>query len=544
LSCSAFQLSRDPKQRRRHNSPHDIRLSAAKMHSKNSLDSWIDTSLQEEKEIVLLVDSNNVRGKEDFQLTNSGLLKKLQWWHRQSFSDIESRTRMNIVCVVDHGSKAGAFSYEGLGLVVFAGPNRTADDVIAQATRWMAPSPEEFNSVDREGVEKTNDKRNVFVVTSDGELRMRCLRSNRPGNMKRKKRPTNNVKVFGSPQLLPFLEKSDDSLQDPNIDREEAGNDQRTAKRQLLLESKLLEVEKDIREYERKRPPYKNREEQLEALASGVWKSSILLGEGDDASHDEEEFTSPSLPFDTKSFSEKTWHRVLIAENMRRMMEQLPSAPSSPTTLSPVLSGYQTFYNQKNDFSSVAATANMFEDHRIQHEPYLQQQLLQYLDQGVASTTSKGDKKAEDPSPSKEIADPVDFFSPAHSSAEFLRSIVQESPEKIQDQILLRYMKEAPIHLQFSRKEDLRDLLLFVAVREKREEDKRPHWYLKTTPTTMEDWYIQPGGGRRRAKRCGNQNRSKKVDEAMVAVGRVAEERWFERLKWPKQFKACCDTAK
>jgi hypothetical protein len=522
-------------------------LSTGKKDSKNSLDSWIDTSLQEEKEIVLLVDSNNVRGKEDFRLTNSGLLKKLQWWRRQSFSSDSNRTRMNIICAVDHGSQAGAFFYEGLGLVVFAGPNRTADDVIAQATRWMAPSPDEFDSIDRQDVTKTNDRRNVFVVTSDGELRMRCLRSNRPGNMKRKKRPTNNVKVFGSPQLLPFFEKLDDSLQHPNLYREEEAESQRMASSQLLLESKILEVEKDIREYERKRPPYKSREEHLEALASGEWKSSILLGDEDDASCDEEE-GAPSLPFDTKSFNEKTWHRVLIAENMRRMMEQLPSAPSSPTTLSPVLTGYQTFYNNKHGSSSVVDTASLFEDHRIQHEPYLQQQLLQYLDQGVASTTSKGNNnKTGEPSPRKETTDPADFFSPAQSSAEFLRCIVQESPEKTQDLILLRYMKEAPLHLQFSRKQDLRDLLLFVAVREKREEDKRPHWYLKTSTTTMDDWYIQPGGGgRRRAKRAGNQHSAKTVDEAMIAVGRMAEERWFERLKWPKQFKkACCDdTAK
>jgi hypothetical protein len=121
--------------------------------------------------MILLVESNNVRGKEDFQLTNSGLLKKLQWWRRQSFSsDSNSNrtTRMNIVCVMDHGSQAGTFSYEGLGLVVFAGPNRTADDVIAQATRWMAPSPDDNldSSIDRnEDKTKTNEsRRDAFVV--------------------------------------------------------------------------------------------------------------------------------------------------------------------------------------------------------------------------------------------------------------------------------------------------------------------------------------------------------------------------------------------
>ena len=85
---------------------------------------------------LLIVDTNNVRGKSDFAIWNCDLLPLLTSLRNQyqPRSEQQQQHLLHIVYVMDHGCRPQVFDYED-GLIVFAGPHRTADDVIAQATR-------------------------------------------------------------------------------------------------------------------------------------------------------------------------------------------------------------------------------------------------------------------------------------------------------------------------------------------------------------------------------------------------------------------------
>lgn len=214
------------------------------------LESCLEASL-DKKDVLLVVDANNVRGKSDFKMTNRDLLIQLKSWRKSRFPNI------NIICVVDHGSLPALFSYDGLGLVEFAGPNRTADDVIAQSARWFSNTSMGEASSDYEEENKDCD---VFIVTSDGGLRQRCLAANRPGNFKRKRKMKQNVKSFTSFQLLASLERIQEM------------EDNRSHKLQFTLEEKLFQVESDIRLYERQQPPWPSRQAKLDAMATGPWR--------------------------------------------------------------------------------------------------------------------------------------------------------------------------------------------------------------------------------------------------------------------------------
>ena len=107
-----------------------------KNQQKSPFERCIDDSQEQGRDVVVLVDSNNVRGKTDFQWTNRDLLKLLRVWKSSQDQSVE------VICVVDHGLQAQAFPYE-FGLIVLAGPHRTADDVIAAATKWITTPPDE-----------------------------------------------------------------------------------------------------------------------------------------------------------------------------------------------------------------------------------------------------------------------------------------------------------------------------------------------------------------------------------------------------------------
>jgi hypothetical protein len=506
FAASALQCSQHPNQNRLPSKLHAAKatsrakkLPKSERQFQNALESCLDTSLAAEKEVILIVDSNNVRGKEDFKMTNRDLLVKLKAWKSHCYPNL------NIVCSIDHGSIPAVFSYDDLGLVEFAGPNRTADDVIAQSARW-------FSNASMSGThkyEEENKDLDIFIVTSDGGLRTRCLRTNQSGNFKRKQKMKENVKVFASPQLLKSFEQVKDSITDTEMVF------------QSVFEQKVLELETDLRLYERQQPPWPSRQAKLDALTAGPWKSSILSSNDDGGKSDADSVECPKT-----NFQEKTWHRIVVAENMRCMMKKLSASSSLSTNkLSDLLSRYKSLHEET--LSKVDLThCSMVFDRRIRFEISLQQELIQYLEAGIASASNDKDT-------SQTTADE----SPVETAAGILKEMIRESPEKTQDQILLRFISEAPQWLQFPSKGDVRELLQFIAVREKREGFSRKQWHLLPDHASLDCWSVRPGESRRRQRRRAEKQstRGMAVDEALLAHGADAEEQWFALVKWPRQ---------
>lgn len=454
----------------------------------NALEFCLDTSLAE-RNVILMVDSNNVRGKEDFKLTNSELFSKLKAWRRQLYPTL------NIVCHVDHGSLPDIFEYDGLGLVQFAGPNRTADDAIAQSAYWFSNV-----TIHDEHVEENTDL-DVFVITSDNGLKLRCLQSN--GNFKRKRKVKENVKVFASQQLLQSFERiqNDDSTET---------EDGKTNPLHQTLEEQVLQVEMDLRSYEQLRPPWPNQAAKAEAMAAGPWVSSLLGAS-----------KKPEYP--TYSFNEKTWHRIVVAENMRRRMQTLSQSEAWSTMVaSDLLRRYQSTY--KDFLSSIdTSPVNMVLDNRIRLEQTIQIELVEYLEASIDSISDNPSPKA---SPKK---------TPVEMAAELLEKIVLEAPDKTQDQILLRYLNEAPDQLQFPAKDNLKGLLTAIAVRQKPDGSTRKQWCLRSDPPRLDCWPIQPGmtSPKQRKRNARLSLKSGPVDEALAARGIEAEEKWFELVQLP-----------
>jgi hypothetical protein len=482
--------------------------------SKASLESSIHSLLKCETRVIIFVDANNVRGSEDFKLTNSDFLASLAFWRQSTLETVAATTGsllLDVVCVLDHGSRPNSFQFRGIH-IMFAGPNRTADDVIAHGSKCCST----FIQGER--------PHEVLCVTSDGELKLRC-RSNR------------NVKVFGSPQLYKLLLETL-FWQQPSYRYDE--NEYREQVQTVLLDA-LFYLESDVRLYQRQRPPWTSLEEKREAENSGAWKSTVLWNNSDDEKYISE---NEQLKMQTvrsvrqfglseqMTFSEKTWHRVLIAENVRRMLEYCSNVTSlEEEPASDIISRYQSQYNL--DF--FGSLAHLNQDHRIQLDEDSLKMLLQYLYQSVqtASTTESAGGTAS-------LEHEFHCTTLADSAAEVMRRIVEASQEKSQDHILSRYMNEAPSAYQFSSRKDLRELLNTIAVREKRHGGQRRQWYL-LHETAMEDFYVQPGR-RRGRKRPRSKSSNATFSESLIQLGVDAEEQWFAQLKWPRVFDSLQDS--
>ncbi len=446
------------------------RLVATHGKKSNPLDACIHESIQSGLPTILIVDSNNVRGKDDFKTWNCDLLQRLSSYRR------DQKENLHLIYAIDHGCRSQIFEYPD-GLIVFAGPHRTADDIIVQATRY-------FVSQDLSS--------QLVVVTSDGELKQRCLRqADGGGKYKRKKLKGSSgggVKVFGSPSLVSLLK----------------GIQVEVSQCQNFVYEELSRVESDIRWYTTLHPPYQSGYEQVEAEKHGLWQSDIV----------QQDCLNAMFPRIT--FQEKTWHRVVVAELMQRLLQT--KEPESST--SQLLVHYKDFYQQHqvdNHFGSPVDT--MFLDHRLRCEPYLQQQLLRYFQASVL-----------DDNPNEKDKDPLPFKSPSQLAVEFMQELVQESSCKSQEEILARYRNEAPVQLQTSRGKDLLELLQKVAVRERRDDDTRPRWHL----LEISDYAgFQPQRGRRSEKRRQAQldNSDDDIDEGLIATGAFFESEWLERVK-------------
>ena len=102
----------------------------------------------------ILIDVENVRGKSGFALSHSELIQGLVRWSRVC----QFQGRLSLV--VDHGSEPTALYLPDASMaVLFAGPTRKADDVIAQDVRFLG------------------QELDVIVVTADGGIMDRCRRS-------------------------------------------------------------------------------------------------------------------------------------------------------------------------------------------------------------------------------------------------------------------------------------------------------------------------------------------------------------------------------
>jgi hypothetical protein len=426
---------------------------------------------------LLIVDTNNVRGKDDFATWNSDLLPRLASLRHQYATDA---AQLHILYAMDHGSRPQVFDYED-GLIVFAGPHRTADDVIAQAVRFFADGNEQ-------GCQ-------VVAVTSDGELKQRCLR--RGGDYKRKKDKSLPIKVVGSPSLVSTLKNM--------------GESEISISKNFLTQ--LERIESDIRWCTALHPPFQTGAAKAEAQAHGPWTSDLFE-------------TKPSHEiFPRKLFSELTWHRVLVAEAMRQLLDAQPPCTTSSVPRKE-LTSYKVFYeNHQMDNSSGAAVNTMFLDHRLRRDPYLQQQLLNYFQTTLSSSLVGQESTA--------------LGSPSDLAVEFMVALVEESPTKTHDELLTRYMNEAPNYLQSSRKVDLSNLLKQLAVREKRNGDTKPKWYVRED-IDPDSLGFQPRRGRRSQKRQQSSLAVDEMDEELLEAGRLAEMEWMQ--KWNEQRLANCES--
>ena len=106
-------------------------------------------------EPVLLVDFNNVRGVDGFTHTSACFVALLSAWAMQC-----GLARGRVFCYIDHGTHFAVWPFGPL-VLVFAGPNRTADDAIVADVRFFLA---------QRGCA-------VLVATNDRQLRQRCTRA-------------------------------------------------------------------------------------------------------------------------------------------------------------------------------------------------------------------------------------------------------------------------------------------------------------------------------------------------------------------------------
>ena len=168
---------------------------------------WVETSIKASRskfieslqnrgldgqKVVLVVDADNVRGKSGFKLSKEDLLCACE-------KIVKSVSFLSVLVVIDHGSQEEAFMLRiegedlkdsadtglkrGVG-VVFAGPGKSADDVIARDVLT-------FQSLQYRGVLEEGTV--IGVVTHDMELRKRCRP--KPVRMTKKERKKESKKV-------------------------------------------------------------------------------------------------------------------------------------------------------------------------------------------------------------------------------------------------------------------------------------------------------------------------------------------------------------
>eukprot|EP00303_Exanthemachrysis_gayraliae_P010317 CAMPEP_0206023020 /NCGR_PEP_ID=MMETSP1464-20131121/35734_1 /ASSEMBLY_ACC=CAM_ASM_001124 /TAXON_ID=119497 /ORGANISM="Exanthemachrysis gayraliae, Strain RCC1523" /LENGTH=147 /DNA_ID=CAMNT_0053396995 /DNA_START=6 /DNA_END=445 /DNA_ORIENTATION=- len=101
---------------------------------------------------AVIVDGDNVRGRTAFAWSGAELLARVEAWAADA--DVTSK----VLLLFDHGDEADALVTRAGVAVAFSGPRAKADDVIADAVRWLTGPAGAV----------------VSVATADVELRGRC----------------------------------------------------------------------------------------------------------------------------------------------------------------------------------------------------------------------------------------------------------------------------------------------------------------------------------------------------------------------------------
>lgn len=279
---------------------------------------------------VVIVDANNVRGMDgSFRLTNYDLLRALSVWQR---SETTSAAAMIIVCVMDHGTLPCTSSYQGVD-VVFAGPERTADDVIAEDCQWW--------------LSRNYD---VLVATSDRELVYRCIHQpDAERNSDNSQSSQHRVEIFASKELSSMLRK--------------VWNQNMIMRRSTIVASDFTSLE-----------PLHQLEHNIRSRF-GYQQQSLA-----DDEHSEGDKNGNKATLGDKYFLETTWQRILLAEQLRMILSEDQQQHTNWTEtdaghLSPELLQYRL----KNSDITSQVMISIFDDQRIRHDRAAQEALRHYL---------------------------------------------------------------------------------------------------------------------------------------------------------------------
>ena len=106
---------------------------------------------------IVVIDTDNVRGKTAFAMSHEGLVARTALWAAAHHK------RGRVMLALDHGAATQGFDSERLGLSLgFAGPDQTADALIV---RWVT------------AVASCDSSPPVMLVTADSGLALRCRRA-------------------------------------------------------------------------------------------------------------------------------------------------------------------------------------------------------------------------------------------------------------------------------------------------------------------------------------------------------------------------------
>lgn len=221
----------------------------------------------------VLVDGNNVRGLNGFRWSAPRLHALVRAWARAN--GLEGR----VVVVWDHGACPCAFAADGIGLA-FAGPRATADDVIAAQTGAILDA----------GVQR------VWVATSDRELVYRAMAAGSGAGQSERAR----VRVISSadfaalvagPEEAPAMFALDAAV---GVGAPAPGSSEQLGAAYGRSEGELRERAAVLQ------PPRLRLKARRQRQRRGRAPGGIsALGQ---------------------SFKEKTWHRVVLAERLRRLL--------------------------------------------------------------------------------------------------------------------------------------------------------------------------------------------------------------------------------